>query len=292
MLRRLTVSITVIIICAVAAIALVFAGKGGDANLVSGSAIAEAASATSKVAGASISMHIVMKIDGVSKPIDADMTGVSSERTRSARMSGAYTGFPKAIPGARADGSLPIEEVVILPRIYMKSPVFASKLPDGKEWFSYDLAKAGKQIGIGDPTQFSQGDPMEAVNNLRATSDRVERVGTEDVRSVSTTHYRAKVELRKVPDLLPAAQREEARKSIDHLIELTGTDSYPVEVWIDRHHMVRRTRMSMDMKVGQTGRKMKMDMTVEMFDFGRKPQPKAPPADKVYDATSLAAGTP
>jgi hypothetical protein len=290
-LNRFTIGIAVGAVCVIAILAFVLTGRGGDANLVSGSAIAEAADATSRVPGASISMHIVMKIDGVSRPIQANMTGVSSQH-QNARMSGAYTGFPKKIPGQRPDGSVPIESVVITPRVYMKSPVFGAQLPDGKDWFSYDLAKAGQQLGIGDPTQFNQGDPMQVVNNLRATSDRVEQVGSEKVRSVPTTHYRAKIELRKLPDLLPAAQRATARKSVDRLISLSGTDSYPVEIWIDRHHMVRRMRMVMDMKVGQTGRRMKMDMTVDMFDFGRKPEPKAPPADDVYDATKLVGRTP
>ena len=290
--RRLTVSLAVVAICVVAVLALVLPGRGGDANFVSGSALAEAASTTAKVPGASISMHIEMRIDGLSDPIEADMTGVSSRRNKSARMSGAYTHFPKAVPGQRADGSVPIDSIAILPRIYMKSPVFASQLPAGKEWLSYDLAKTGQQLGIGDPTRFNQGDPMQTVDNLRATSDRVEKVGSEDVRGVSTTHYRAKVELRRLPNIVPPDQRESARRSIARLIELTGTDSYPLEVWIDRRHMVRRIFLSMTMKVAQTGRHMKMEMTIEMFDFGRKAEPKPPRADKVYDVTKLAGKTP
>jgi hypothetical protein len=288
----LTLSLVVVAICVVAVLALVLPGQGGDANFVSGSALAEAASTTSKLPGANVSMHIEMRIDGLSDPIEADMTGFSSRREKSARMSGAYTHFPKAVPGQRADGSVPIESIAILPRIYMKSPVFASGLPDGKEWLSYDLAKTGRQLGIGDPTQYNQGDPMQTLDNLRATSDRVEKVGTDDVRGVSTTHYRAKVELRRLPNVVPPAQRESARRSAERLIQLAGTDSYPVEVWVDRRHMVRRISLSMNMKVAQTGRRMKMDMTIEMFGFGPKPVPKAPPADKVYDVTKLAGRAP
>jgi hypothetical protein len=174
----------------------------------------------------------------------------------------------------------------------MTSPLFDSQLPDGKKWLGYDVAKTGRQLGIGDPTQYNQGDPMQTLDNLRATSDRVEKVGSEDVRGVSTTHYRATVELRRLPNIVPPDQRESARRSAERLIELAGTDSYPVEVWIDRRHMVRRVSLSMNMKVGQTDRRMTMDMTIEMFDFGPKPVPKAPPADEVYDVTKLAGKTP
>jgi hypothetical protein len=290
--RRLTLSVAVVAICVVAGLALLLTGKGGDANFVSGSALAEAASTTAKLPGANVSMHIEITIDGLSEPIEADMTGVSSRLDKSARMSGAYTHFPKAVPGQRDDGSVPIESIAILPRIYMKSPVFASSLPDGKEWLSYDIAKSSQRLGIGDPTQYNQGDPMQTLDNLRATSDRVEQVGTEDVRGVSTTHYRARVELRRLPNVVPPAQRESARRSAERLIQLAGTDSYPVEVWVDRRHMVRRISLSMNMKIPQADRRMKIDMTIEMFDFGRKPVPKPPPADKVQDVTNLAGGTP
>jgi hypothetical protein len=292
MLRRFTVLTAIAVLAAAGVLALVLAGRGGDANLVSGSALAEAASATSQVPGATISMHISMKIDGLDQPIEAQLDGVTSRRSRSARMAGAYTHFPKKIPGQRADGSVPIESIAIMPRIYMKSPIFASQLPDGKDWLSYDVAKASQQLGIGDPTQFNQGDPMHSLDNLRATSDRVEQVGSEDVRHVPTTHYKATVELRKLPEVVPAAQRAAARKAAERLIALTGTDSYPIEVWIDRRHMVRRMRFTIDMKFAQTDRRMKMDMTIEMFDFGPKPKPNAPPADSVYDVTKLAGRTP
>jgi hypothetical protein len=291
-LNRFTVGITVGAICVIAILAFVLTGKGGDANLVSGSAIAEAADATSKVQGANLAMHISAQVDGVSDPIVADLNGVSSQAGQSAHLSGAYKHFPKKVPGQLPDGSVPVASVVIMPHVYMKSPLFASELPPGKEWIGYDAVKAGQQLGIGDPTRFNQGNPMQVLSTLRAASPRVERVGAEDVRSVPTTHYRAKVELRRLPGTLAPAQRQSAQKSIARLIDLMGSDSYPVDVWIDRHHMVRRVRLVMQMKVAQTGRSMKMDMTTEMFGFGRKSQPKAPPADSVYDVTKLAGRTP
>ena len=281
-------------IAAVVAVVLATAGSGGSANLVSGSAVAEAAEATARLPGASISMHMKMEMSGLPRAIEMQMAGVQNNRGKTARMSGYYLNMPSQVPGAGAGGKVPVESVAITPRVYMKSPLLASQLPDGKQWLSYDLAKTGQQLGIGDPTQFNQsGDPMQALRNLRATSDRVERVGRERVRGVSTTHYRGTVDVRKLPDLLPAAKREEARRSIDRLIDLIGTDSYPMEIWVDDKRLVRRFRLNMDMKIAQAGdRHMKIDMTIDMFDFGPKPVAKAPPADEVYDVTSRVGQTP
>lgn len=292
MTRRLTL-IGVLGVCAIVAVVLAIAGSGGDANLVSGSAIAEAADVTAKVPGASMTMDITMEIDGLDHPISAHMTGVSERRGRTAHMTGEYLNMPKEVPGAGADGRVPIESIFVQPRVYMKSPIFGSQLPDGKEWLGYDVAKAGQELGIGDPSQFNQSsDPMESLKSLRAISDRVEQLGTEDVRGVHTTHYRATVELRRIPETLPADQRDSASKSIARLTELIGTDSYPVEIWIDGHHLVRRMMLTMTMKIPRSDKRMRMDMAFEMFDFGPKPVTKAPPKEDVYDATKLAGRTP
>ena len=50
---------------------------------------------------------------------------------------------------------------------------------------------------------------------LRAVSEEVEELGTEDVRGVETTHYRTTVDLRRYPDLVPPDRRELARRSIE-----------------------------------------------------------------------------
>jgi hypothetical protein len=293
MLRRLTI-LALLGVVALVAVVLAAAGSGGSANLVSGSAVAQAAEATAKLPGSSLAMHITMDLDGLPHPIEAQMTGVSNNRKGTARMSGYYLHMPSGVPGADADGKVPFESVAVLPRIYMKSPLLASQIQDGKQWLSYDVAKTGQALGIGDPTRFNQsGDPTQTLRNLRATSDRVERLGTEDVRGVATTHYRGTVELRRLPDLLPAEKRDAARKSVDRMIELAGTDSYPMEIWIDRKHLVRRFKLTMNMKMAQVGdKRMKMEITTDMFDFGPKPVAKAPPEDEVYDVTAQASQTP
>ena len=276
--------------CAVAIVlvlVLVLPGGGGnDTTLVSGSALANAANATERVQGASFSIDGTVDAEGLSQPLRIRMRGVQNTRQKAAEFVGTYIDFPKQVPGRDSNGNVPIEGVMVLPHMYMKSPLFSAALPSGKSWIDIDLAKTGRRLGIGDPTQFGSADPNQSVRALRALSSRVERVGEEQVRGVATTHYRATVELRRLPSVTPPARRAAARQSVSRLIQLIGTDSYPMEVWVDRRHLVRRMRIEMTMKV--QGKSVNQDMTIELFDFGPKHRIKPPPADQTFDASKLA----
>ncbi len=279
-LNRLTIVAGLGVLVVVGVLALTLSGGSSDSQFVSGSAIAQAARATQKVPGATVSMEAKVSVAGLAKPLDMRLEGVMNRSGHSARMAGTYANLPNQA------GTVPIEMVSIVPDIYMKSPLFAKVVPGGK-WLHIDVAQQGKKLGIGDPTAFGQSDPSKAVSNLQATSDRVERVGTENVRGTTTTHYRATIEMRKLPALAPPASRASARQSVDRLIQLTGTDSYPIDVWVDKHQLVRRTHFTMKMKVPPQNQQMTMDMTMDMYDFGPKPKAKRPPAADTVDASKL-----
>jgi hypothetical protein len=281
--NRFTLFVALAAIVAIVVVALVASG-GGDTQLVSGDALAQAARATEKLPGASVTADATIDVDGLAKPLKMHLEGVSDSRGHSGRLAGAYSNFPKKVPGQTPDGDVPVEMISVLPDLYMKSPLFDQALPDGKSWLHIDFAKTGRKLGIGDPTQFGTADPSQIVSNLRATSERVERVGSEDVRGVATTHYKATVELKKLPALVPPSERAAARQKSERLIQLLGADSYPMEVWVDRKHLVRRVDVKMEMRV--QGQSMTMDMMSEMYAFGPKPKAKRPPAGETYEAPS------
>jgi hypothetical protein len=272
--------------CAVAVVVLLVlvlsSGGGHDATLVSGSALADAASATERVAGASTTVDGTVSSAALPEPLHIRLHGTQNTRQHAARLTGVYENFPK-------QGTVPVDSITILPDIYLKSPIFGgTAIPSGK-WLHIDIAKTGKELGIGDPTQFGSGDPSQVMQTLRAVSSRVEQVGTEDVRGVPTTHYRGTVELRRLPEVTPPARRAAAKRSADRLIQLIGSDSYPLEVWVDRHRLVRRMHLKMTMNV--QGRSLTQDMTIELFDFGPKQKIKPPPAGDTVDAPSVSGST-
>jgi hypothetical protein len=110
------------------------------------------------------------------------------------------------------------------------------------------------------------------------------------VRGVTTTHYTATMDMHKGADVYPPGpKRDEARKSIERIIELSGTEKYPVAVWIDARHLVRR--MSLSMKMNIQGQKMQMDMSFDLFHFGPKPKVKPPPDSDVVELPGSGAQT-
>jgi hypothetical protein len=100
----------------------------------------------------------------------------------------------------------------------------------------------------GSPTK-----PTDVLKRVLAASDQNEVLGSEDIRGVETTHYRARVEVRK---LLTAEQPQE------DVVEHWGSRFVPVELWIDDDSRLRRItirrRASEDAET----------TSVELYDYG------------------------
>jgi hypothetical protein len=116
----------------------------------------------------------------------------------------------------------------------------------------------------------------------------VEKLGNEKVRGVGTTKYRAEVDIRRYPDRLPPAQREQARVAVEKLVQQTGSDTYPMTLWIGDDKLVRRVRIEYDFEIPNQEEKADFSMTMEFFDFGAPVDVTPPPAKDVQDLAELA----
>ena len=110
--------------------------------------------------------------------------------------------------------------------------------------------------------------------------------GSELVRGVPTTHYRATVDLDRVADVVPSADRGQLRAAISKLIAQTGTSKIPVDAWVDAQRLVRRIAMSLQM--GSGGGNVQLRVTIELFDFGATPPVSTPASSDTFDATQAA----
>lgn len=172
---------------------------------------------------------------------------------------------------------------------YMSFPALSQVLEGDKEWIKFDLEELGKAQGIdlSQFTQFGQADPSQALQYLRAVSGEVKDEGSEEVRGVSTTHYAARVDLRKFPDVLPEDQREAAKKAVDSLIDqLGGRSELPMEVWIDDQGLIRRQRFDFSFEP-QGAAKFSFRYDIELYDFGVEVDVEPPPAENTADFTEL-----
>jgi len=172
-------------------------------------------------------------------------------------------------------------------RLYMHMGILERMLPEGKRWVRIDLREAGKQMGI-DFEQLAElsRSPTDQVRYLQGVTDELRRIDEEQVAGEQTTHYRATVNLRRVPGQVPRDQRARMRRSIDALIKLTGTARLPVEVWIDEDGLVRRQRHRQT--IVQGGQKMTTTMDMILYDFGVEVDVEKPARKRVVDALELA----
>jgi hypothetical protein len=137
----------------------------------------------------------------------------------------------------------------------------------------------------------SSTDPTAGFQALKAASSDVTKVGTEQVRDVSTTHYRgtydAKAALAKVDGV--------AKQLIQATIDQSTLAQVPFDAWIDAQGRVRRLTQALDLTTsatapaGAAAQQIHTSTTIEVYDFGTKVDVTAPPAAQVKDGAPLLA---
>ena len=276
------------------AAALTIGACGGGSETVSTKLVSQAVNTTSSGSAFRISIGGSFKIPQLSKPIPLNGAGVVDPRTRRGKVSVDMSSLGAMLGGQLGPtqkGALRIDEVFANRIIYMKSPFYSRFLPKGKTWLRLDLAAFGKKLGINldQLSQFSGGDPRQTLDQLRAVSGDVKKLGSATVRGAKTTRYRAKVDLRRYPKLVPAAQRPAAEQGMKRLIQLTGTSTFPVDIWIDPQKRVRRIQLaySFSPKGGSSSQKLTFNETVDIYDFGVAEKIATPPAGQTIDFTQL-----
>ena len=172
--------------------------------------------------------------------------------------------------------------------IYMKMPALSAQIPGGKPWISFDLQKAGEQLGLdlGALMQSGTSDPTQTLQYLRGASGDVEVVGEEEIRGVTATHYRATVSFAKIVEQAPDDVRDAVEATIDQLEEWMGSDEMPINVWIDSEGRMVRQMQSFEYAAGPAAG-TSVTMTMEMYDFGVDVDVEVPPASDVTDIGKL-----
>lgn len=239
------------------------------------STIAKAADATGSAGSAKLSIEGEGSAKG--QTVDIEGTGEMDAAGRSE--------MEMELPG----GAGTMHQVFDRYVVYQQIPGLEEQI--GEEWMKIDLVRAYRQIGVSlDLLQQPGGqDPRQMLEQMKNASGEIEKLGTEEVRGVETTHYKGDIDLRKSIERVPAAKREEARRSMEKVIEITGSDGFPMEAWIDEKDLVRRMRMKMSINNPALGGKMDMDITMELFDYGTPVSIDVPDEDDVADLTDTVA---
>jgi hypothetical protein len=176
----------------------------------------------------------------------------------------------------------PMEMIVDGSTIYMRVPML-TYIGGPSGWLSMnpeDMGMSSDALGLGAGTY----DPSSIIESLRGAGGEPEVVGTEDVRGVETTHYRATVDL----DDAIAQVPEDQRAFIEAQLEQLGDSSIPLDVWVDAEGLPRRMRLDMGDLLGQAmGAEVGVVMTMDFFDYGVPVDIQVPSPDEVQSFTDV-----
>jgi hypothetical protein len=165
--------------------------------------------------------------------------------------------------------------------IYMKLPALQESVPTSKPWVRIDVKEMQRQSGgTSQFNAFGQADPSQYLQFLQGAG-KVEELGSETVRDVETTRYKAVVDLNEAVKKAPA----ETRDMLTRAIRASGSKSVPVNAWIDSDGLLRRVRYSYG-DSDQTGG-MSSSITVDFYDFGTAVEVRPPPEDQVTDLADI-----
>ena len=270
--------------------ALLLAGCGGAPAQLD--PLASAAERTADAGSARFEMEIAMTVAG--RSAEATASGAFDNDSRRATMTMDLTSLAGAFGGAAgAAGALRMDMVLDGAVAYMRMPLLTAQLPGGRPWVRLDLEELAKGQGVdlGELQSLSENDPRRTLDYLRAISGEIRTVGSEAVRGVDTTHYRAAVDLRRYPDLVPEEQQELVRKATERLIEQLGVGAVPVDVWVDGDGLVRRLSLAFDVPMTERGAASSA-VTIELFEYGVPVAVEPPHPSQVTDLASLLPGLP
>jgi hypothetical protein len=235
-------------------------GGGGGGGSASADAISKAASQTSKTG---------------SVKVDLEITGRGISGDGSGAFETSKSGSGRLSLTVEAQGqSTTVDTLVTEKVLYLRSEAFDQILPAGKEWVRLDLEKLAQQsnLDLGNLVD-STPTPNGALAYLRGITADVERVGAEEVGGVATTHYRATI------DLDEAAKRASGseRKAIRRVIDASGIDRLPVDVWVGKDGYVHKVVYR------QYAGRQSARVAMQLHDFGVAVSIASPPASTVLD---------
>lgn len=166
------------------------------------------------------------------------------------------------------------------PYIYVRIPN-SPNVPVHTPWARANLdAVYGQSFGLSLGT--GSTDPTQTLSLLGA-SGHVVKAGTQEVNGVSTTHYRAAVDLDRLASVVPASRRAAAERTAQVVKRVSGSTTLPMDVWIDGHQLVRRVGVQIGLCT-PNGRATE-SIAFDILRFVNLPAVSLPPPGQVTDIT-------
>ncbi|MCI4044591.1 MULTISPECIES: hypothetical protein [unclassified Streptomyces] len=274
-------------LAAAAALTSIAACSGSDSSGGSGSDKAGAVSKASPVAALKQVQQKTggaqsAKVEGTTEMGDTMSMKQSGAIGWSDGLSGAltitYTGgtMGDALKQAGGDGS--VEARYFKDEYYANMGDAMAANLGGKHWIRYsyeDLAELGGASGDVMKDQIQNSTPEQGVKALLASGD-VKKVGQEDVRGVSATHYSGTVD---VADLTAKNSELDAKQlaAFKEQLALAGVTTQTVDIWVDKNDLLVKKTERGEMKTGT------FNSTLFYSDYGTEVPAEKPAASDTVD---------
>lgn len=265
--------------------AALLAGCGGSpSDAVALESVAQAATRTAEARTSRFEQRTRMDVGG--RIVEVHSRGTYDYERQRARMT-------VSMPPAGE-----VETIVDGTVFYMRLPaaLAGTAQAGGKKWLRLDLEAAGDPELAAAVQAQQQRTPAQILDFLEAAAGTIEQVGTEEVRGVATTRYRAALDARKAAEAqleaVPEEQREQVRKTVEASLAQLGSTSMPVDLWVDAEGRLRRLETAATVPAGAKGAATSLSMSMELFDFGVAVDAEPPPAAEVVDISRGTGGAP
>jgi hypothetical protein len=227
--------------------------------------VAAAAEHAEKVPGARMSIYVVYSSPASTRSVSAGGSGVFNAETERSRITLDLD--------SPATGSIHLVQITDGDSEYTGGDTVAPELPPGKQWVRTDKGSA------------QEGEtPLDTDDSLKmlSSSGGVKLVGRESIDGKATKRYRGEVSLADFVDYLREHGKDETADTYER-VEGTSPTPISAEGWVDRKKLLRRLRIVMPMpgKVGQPP--LTVDMRMDFFDYGIRPDIRVPDPDSVVD---------
>ena len=294
--------------CLLAACVLIAAGCGGgsdstfSAEPITFEQLAHSASTSAAAKTGRFSFEMSLAFPGADEPFALSGEGAFDEAAERASFAVDMSSFAKllggffaGLAGSNAQGAPDFDdptgwkiEVVQDGDVgYVRFPAFDERLPEGKSWIRSDGDTVSTDFDFDQFEQFAQSDPRDVLESLQGVTSDVDVVGTETLRGVSTTHYRAVVDPQELAKDAPQGQKEKTESFLDELTTQSGVGEIPLDLWIDDSGLVRKLSMAVSASDATTGQSGDVSLAFELWDYDEPVAIELPPASEVVDASGV-----
>ncbi len=220
------------------------------------------------------------------EPVAMVIGGAYDTETQSAEMTMDLSGLTAMAPADDLSmemfGSFfaePLRVITIGQRSWIKWGFFSEFLGAGDKWIEGDSESSADLTG-GFGFDSGAATPGDFLGILEDANVQIEEIGTEEVRGVTTTRYRALLDLRELSEQMTAEERADLEEAIGQ----GAPSELPMDLWIGEDGVLRRLSMEIDSEGFATDGEgvVFVTLTFEMWDYGEAVEIVPPdPADVI-----------